>query len=226
VCTFSNFATVFLLDPYNLKLAKSYAALDVPQVFNLNYVYELPWGPGKPWLKSGVASYILGGWQVNGITTIRGGFPNFVQTNAIPPTFAGFNVPDRISGADMYLHGGPDAYLNPAAFRVPGTVPNVNGVQIVGYGNAAPAVIRGPGSVNFDFSAFKEFPIRERFKLQFRSEFFNLTNTPTFYLGSGNSSALTCTGTPGGSCTNRNFGTLGTGTATGRQIQFGLKLLF
>ena len=39
MCTFSNFATVFLLDPYNMKLAKTYAALDVPQVFNLNFVY-------------------------------------------------------------------------------------------------------------------------------------------------------------------------------------------
>jgi Carboxypeptidase regulatory-like domain len=226
VCTFSNFATVFLLDPYNLKLAKSYAALDVPQVFNLNFVYELPWGPGKPWLKSGAVSKVLGGWQVNGIGTLRGGFPNFVQTNAIPPTYANYNVPDRVPGVPMYLGNGPDGYLNPAAFRVPGTVPNVNGSPVVMYGNAAPAVIRGPGSSNLDFSLFKEFAIRERLRLQFRTEYFNLTNTPTFFLGSGSSSALTCTGSPGGPCTNKVFGTLANGNATGRQGQFGLKLLF
>ena len=94
------------------------------------------------------------------------------------------------------------------------------------YGNAANAVVRGPGSVNFDFSLFKEFRVTERYKLQFRSEYFNLTNTPTFFLGSGSSSALTCTGTPGGRCTNADFGTLSTGSATGRQAQIGLKLLF
>ena len=226
ICTFSNFSTVFLLDPYNLKEAKTYAALDVPQVFNLNFVYALPWGPGRPWLKSGLLSRVVGGWQINGIGTLRGGFPNFVETNVIPPTYAGFNVPDRVSGVSMYLGKGPDGYLNPAAFRVPGTVLNAQGSPIELYGNAAPAVVRGPGSVNLDFSLFKEFALKERLKLQFRSEYFNLTNTPTFYLGSGNSAALTCTGTPGGACTNSSFGTLSTGTATGRQGQFGLKLLF
>ena len=171
-------------------------------------------------------SRFVGGWQINGIGTLRGGFPNFVETNVIPPTYAGFNVPDRVSGVSMYLGKGPDGYLNPAAFRVPGTVPNVKGSPIELYGNAAPAVVRGPGSVNLDFSLFKEFALKERMRLQFRSEYFNLTNTPTFYLGSGNSAALTCTGSPGGPCTNSNFGTLSTGTATGRQGQFGLKLLF
>ncbi len=226
VCTFSNLGTVFTLDYYHPELEKTYAALDVPQVFNLNYIYELPWGPGRPWLNSGLLSQVVGGWQVNGITTLRGGFVNQVATNAVPPTFANYNRPDRVSGVDMYLHKGPDGYLNPDHFRVPGTVLNYRGQPIVKYGNAAYAVARGPGSVNFDFSVFKQFRIKERYRIEFRSEYFNLTNTPTFFLGSGSSSALTCTGTPGGRCTNANFGTLATGSATGRQAQFGLKALF
>lgn len=226
VCTFTTFSTVFILDPYNAKNAKGYAPLDVPQVFNLNFVYALPWGPGRPWLQTGTLSRVFGGWQINGIGTLRGGFPNFVQTNVIPPTFANYNVPNRVPGVPMYLGNGPNGYLNPAAFRIPGTVPNVNGSLIETYGNAAPAVVRGPGSTNLDFSLFKDVAIRERFKLEIRGEYFNLTNTPTFFLGSGNSTALTCTGVPGGPCTNSNFGTLSTGTATGRQGQIGLKLLF
>jgi hypothetical protein len=126
----------------------------------------------------------------------------------------------------MYLHQGPDGYLNPDHFRVPGTALNYAGQAVVKYGNAANSVVRGPGSVNLDFSVFKQFRITERYRVEFRSEFFNLTNTPTFFLGSGSSSALTCTGTPGGRCTNANFGTLATGSATGRQVQFGLKALF
>ena len=77
---------------------------------------------------------------------------------------------------------------------------------------------RGPGSVNTDFSLFKFFPFRERYKLQFRAEAFNLTNTPTFFLPSATNAALTIG--------NGNFGKLTSSSATGRQLQFALKLLF
>ena len=64
--------------------------------------------------------------------------------------------------------------------------------------------------------------------LQFRAEFFNLSNTPTFFLPSASSNNMTCIGPAGAACNagNPNFGKLSNGTATGRQIQFGLKLLF
>ena len=64
--------------------------------------------------------------------------------------------------------------------------------------------------------------------LQFRAEFFNFTNTPTFFLPAANSPTLTCIGNPGSACNSKNasFGKLSSGTATGRQIQFGLKLYF
>jgi hypothetical protein len=88
-------------------------------------------------------------------------------------------------------------------------------------------MIRGPGSVNFDFSVLKDFTLTERYRLQLRSEFFNLTNTPTFRLAVPGATSMTCRGTPGGACTaNIDFGTMSSASATGRQIQFGLKLLF
>ncbi len=62
--------------------------------------------------------------------------------------------------------------------------------------------------------------------LGYVTESFNLTNTPTFFLASPQATSMTCGGTPGGPCTASDFGTLNSGTATGRQIQFGLKLLF
>jgi hypothetical protein len=179
-------------------------------------------------MNSGLLARILGNWQINGITTLRGGFPSDVLTNVQPPVFSNFNVADRVSGVDMYLENrGVDGYLNPAAFRVPGTVPNnVNGAPVQMYGNSARAVVRGPGSVNTDFSVFKDVAFTERVRAQLRFEFFNLTNTPTFFLGTPQSSPMSCRGTAGGPCTNTDFGTLNSGTATGRQIQFGLKLLF
>jgi hypothetical protein len=77
---------------------------------------------------------------------------------------------------------------------------------------------RGPGSVNFDFSAFKNTRLTELHTLQFRAEFFNLTNTPTFYLAAANATSL--------SVGHPTFGKLSQGAAVGRQIQFGMKLIF
>jgi hypothetical protein len=67
---------------------------------------------------------------------------------------------------------------------------------------------------NWDFSLSKDFAIRESMRLQFRGEFFNLTNTPAFGLpvtdvqaGPGVSGAIFSAGSP-------------------REIQFALKLYF
>ncbi|MEK7403530.1 MAG: TonB-dependent receptor [Acidobacteriota bacterium] len=228
-----NGGTSIALDTYNLSREKGPAPIDVPQVFTLSYGYELPWGPGRPWLGSNsLASRLIGGWQVNGITTLRGGFPTDVRTNRLPPIFNTFNVPDRVAGQPIQVprgQRGPDRFFNAAAFRVPGTTPSRTGAPIQMFGDSARRVARGPGSVNFDFSLFKEVSVTERYRVQFRTEFFNLTNTPTFLLPSSNSPAMTCIGrTPGSACDDNNvqFGKLSGSSATGRQIQFGLKFVF
>src|SRR5262249_12943001 len=105
---------------------------------------------------------------------------------------------------------------------------SITGAAIQNFGNAARRVARGPGSRSADLSIFKSLSFTERYLLQFRAEFFNFTNTPTFFLPSANSPTLTCIGPPGGACnaSNPNFGKLSSGTATGRQIQLGLKFYF
>ena len=74
------------------------------------------------------------------------------------------------------------------------------------------------GSTDFAFSLFKNFSIHERATVQFRAEAFNLSNTPTFFLPSASNAALSI-GSP-------NFGKLSSSSATGRQVQFGLKVMF
>ncbi len=196
------------------------APLDIARRFVTSYAYELPWGPGKRWLDAGGAlGKIAGGWQINGITTLRGGFPTDIRTARVPQTFATFNVPDRLPGVSMYApNKGVDQWFNPAAFRVPGTVPSNTGAAIQLFGDSARHVARGPGSVNLDFSLFKNTRINERAAVQFRAEFFNLTNTPTFFLEAANRPSL--------SVGSDNFGKLNNSTAVGRQIQFGLKFMF
>lgn len=227
-----NGGTSIALDSYNLSREKGLAPIDVAHIFNLSYGYELPWGPGRNWLSSrGPLAAVVGGWQVNGITTLRGGFPTDIRTNRLPPIFNTFNVPDRVKGEPVQLQSGrgPDSFFNPAAFRVPGTVLSSTGAQIQTFGDSARRVARGPGSVNFDVSLFKQVTVAEKYRLQFRAEAFNLTNTPTFTLPSSNSPSMTCIGrTPGSACNDNNpeFGKMSGSQATGRQLQFGLKFLF
>ena len=71
-----------------------------------------------------------------------------------------------------------------------------------------------PPARTLDFSIFKDFPIAERWKLQFRAESFNLANTPQY-------------GTPDRNRQDSNFGQV-TDTVSGseRHIQFALRLQF
>ncbi len=145
VCNFSQYTTTIVLDNYSPQREKTVAPLDVPQVLNVSYLYELPWGIGKQWLNQGILARVLGNWQLNGITTLRSGFPGEVLTNVQPPVFSNFNVPDRVSGVNMYLGRGVDGYLNPDAFQVPGTARSVAGNPIQMYGNSSRGPVRGPG---------------------------------------------------------------------------------
>ena len=63
---------------YDRKLCRALAGQDVASNFVSSYVYELPFGKGKPFLGHGAAAYVVGGWQTNGILTIRGGLPLIV----------------------------------------------------------------------------------------------------------------------------------------------------
>ena len=61
---------------YNLRGERALSSWDTPQTLVLSYVYELPIGPGKPFLSNGGAlGKIVGGWQINGNTTFQSGFP-------------------------------------------------------------------------------------------------------------------------------------------------------
>ena len=82
------------------------------------------------------------------------------------------------------------------------------------YGNVPRVLsdVRGPGYVSFDFSLIKNIRLSERTGLQFRSEFFNVTNRVNF-------------DQPNGTFTSSAFGTI-TNADEPRRVQFGLKLNF
>jgi hypothetical protein len=74
-------------------------------------------------------------------------------------------------------------------------------------------MFRGPGQWNVDFSLFKDIPMTERFKLQFRSEFFNLFNHANF-------------SDPTTSLDSAGYGTIRGTSVNARLVQFALKLSF
>ncbi len=170
---------------------------------------------------------ILGGWSTNWILTLQNGQPGTVPC-AISTT-SGFGCYALVvPGPD--INGGPhnvDQWLNPAAFASPPVATTVGQSDYSPLGGA-PSQFYGPGYHRLDFSLFKNFRITERAHLEFRSEFFNLTNTPNFsppgFGGNGVS------GAPGAlDYTSSTFGKINStrdGQNDQREIQFALKLYF
>ena len=80
---------------YNLRGERALASWDTPQTLVLSYVYEFPFGPGKPFLNGGgVLGKIFGGWQINGNTTFQSGFPVQINGGNGSGSFAGTQRPN------------------------------------------------------------------------------------------------------------------------------------
>jgi hypothetical protein len=170
--------------------------------------YELPVGKGRS-LGTDMNSFlnaIVGGWNVTSIVQLRSGFPLTVTTSLD----RSFQNPR--GGQKPNLVGNPkpanqtiENWINPAAFAAP-----ADGT----FGNSPVGVMRAPGFANWDFGVGKKFQVTENNFFDFRAEFFNFTNHPSF-------------APPG-----RNFNDLNTfGLITGtvsppRSIQFALKYIF
>ncbi|MFN0171195.1 MAG: TonB-dependent receptor domain-containing protein [Bryobacteraceae bacterium] len=180
-----------------------------------HWVWEMP-GSRLP----GLLKHVAGGWQSNGIFSIRSGFPFAVtQGNDLNTGAAGIR-PDRI--ADGRLDNpNRQVWFDPQAFRrVTCNIPNRP--DLCRFGNAGYNIINGPGQTNLDFGLFKNFPITERVRLQFRSEFFNALNTPYFGQPNGIGFLTLNSLVPDGP----RMGEVRSLRNPMRIIQFGLKLSF
>ena len=106
--------------------------------------------------------------------------------------------------------GGPDRYFDPTVFALP--LPGF-------YGNLGRNTLIAPGLMTMDVTLVKVLPLTERFKADFRAEFFNILNRANFGLPNNNIFDSTRALLPtAGRITNT--------VTSARQVQFGLKLVF
>jgi hypothetical protein len=183
------------------------------QQLRFSYVYELPFGRGKKLANQlpTVAEYVLGGWQLSGITTMSTGrrlSPSFSGTDpANTNQFGG--RPDRVGDGNFDSGGMRDRIKSgQPIFDLTAFVRPANGRG--SYGNSARNILTGPGAATWNTVLGKYFDFTERARLQFRWELYNAFNRPNFY-------------NPSTSITGGNFG-LVTGAGNMRKMLFGLRL--
>jgi hypothetical protein len=196
-------------DPYNLRAERSISELDIPRSLTVNGIYELPFGPGKPFLSnaSGFVSRIVGGWQLGSILTYRSGYP--LALSAV--ITGGGNRPNS-TGRSANIQGDRsrsqqiNQWFDTTAFSIPASFT---------YGNVSRLLpdVRGPALTNLDISLLKNTRITERFNTQLRAEAFNSLNTPHLWM-------------PNTNATSVQFGQITSTTGNPRVIQVALKVIF
>jgi hypothetical protein len=157
-------------DPFNLRTMRGRSAFDIGQRFIASFSAELPFGKGKAMGGSmpKAADLVVGGWALQGIVTMQGGFP-YTPTISVDPHNIGFAYARRADaiGTGRVGECRVERCFNPADFRIP---------QAFVPGNAGRNILRGPGINNWDLAIFKNFHFTERTYLQFRAEAFNAFN--------------------------------------------------
>lgn len=188
-------------DPTNFRLNYGPSDSDVANRVTASYIYQLPrWNAAH-----GVVAGLINDWQNQGILDWQTGSPYSINSsNDTAATGIGGDFADFVPGQSINPpHRGVGSYFNPLAFTEAANDT---------FGDTSRNFLFGPSLVNMDFSLFKEFPIHEYGKLQFRSEFFNFFNHPNFY-------------NPDSTVGDGTFGQL-TSARDGRIAQFALKYLF
>jgi hypothetical protein len=174
-----------LQNPNDFKLERSHSMFDIPQVFQLSYVYQLPFGRGKMW-GSGwnpIINGILGGWQTNGIWRWDTGQPLRLTTSggrALPGGY-GTQRPNLTAALERNDTSNKDIWLsqyfaNPTAAVLPPQ-------YVIGNAPRCTPNVRTPGNWQNDMSVFKSFSLsalREGARVEIRGEFYNAFNTPIF----------------------------------------------
>ena len=149
------------------------AGYDRTHVFQMAYVYELPFGKGRKFLQSGPAGWILGNWSISGIAYAFTGTPFNPTGGGACNCPGGTQTPNQIKSEVQKVgnYGPGQFYYDPSAFQAgPANA----------FGNVGRNMLSGPGRLGTDMSLARIFPLGERFRFELRGDAFNLTNSPWF----------------------------------------------
>jgi hypothetical protein len=182
------------------------AFFDATHNISASAIYEIPFGQTKQrqgW--NGITDAVLGGWNVSGIVSWHTGFPITITANNVSlQDPRGASRPNRVGNgvpADQNI----DHWLDETAFVMP---------PLGSFGDAGVGIVRAPKYFNIDLSLGKKFSIRGDDYLDFRAEFFNVLNHPSFSPPAANFSNST------------TFGRI-TGTVSqSRNLEFAIKYHF
>lgn len=189
-------------DSFNRKLERDLSTGDIPNVFVASFTYDFNFFKNA----KGLTGKLLKGWSANGIINSQSGIPIAVTQATNFNAFAGFGTqrPNLIADPNLASdQRSTAAWFNVAAFQ---TAPQFT------LGTASRNPVRGPDYHNFDLVILKRTNLTETTDVEFRTEIFNLTNTPPLgnpavVLGAAGFGSITSAGDP-------------------RIVQFGLKLNF
>ncbi len=203
------------LDHYNRRLEKSIGEFDLTHNFKITYIYELPLGKGKRWVRGGPASWLLGNWRLAGSQFYSSGYPLSLSNSAALGSIL-FNGRSAatITTYDGWIaqYGNPNWKGNDRYFQAPSFFGN-QPTDRAGNSTRHNPKARQPGNLNENFSLAKSFPVTESVRLDFRWEIFNMFNRFRPNPGSTN-------------IQDPNFGRVQSQLNEPRRMQLGLKIYF
>jgi len=223
------------LDINNAAIERARTPFDLTHSLKFNGAYDLPVGKGRSLnVDNPVLNQIVGGWTVSGFYTLTSGAPFSVlaprntlnrsgrSTNNTATTLLNKGQLDDL--LQFRQTGNGPYFIAASALGADGRATNADGIApfagqafynpaAAGLGALQRRMFSGPAFWNIDFAILKSFQIFEKQRVEFRSEFFNLTNSPSFFIGDQDINSAT-------------FGRI-TSTNSGRRIiQFGLYYRF
>jgi hypothetical protein len=191
-------------NPFDFIANYGLATFDNPQILNIAYAWSLPWFASG----QGIGGHLVKGWTASGIFRAEGGNPFTIYTDA-DNSLSEEGTDHASQIGKSYLGGGRSRgqqiaeWFNTQAYEL-----NAVGT----YGTVGNATVRGPGGRYWDMSFFRDFPIGERFKLQYRFDGSNIFNH-------------TVINEPNSTYGSSAFGVIG-GTQNPRILQMALRLVF
>ena len=193
-------------NPYNFKNDRSVTGSDLPQVFNLAWVWQLPVGSQGLSTGTKIGNYLLGNWRLSGILSLSSGMPYTVTDSgdiANTGNFSTYERPNQVGNPHL-SNPTPQKWINTSAFVAP---------QAYTFGNTPRNSLRTEASKNLDLSLARMFPIGRRFHFNLRVDAFNALNHPTW-------------GFPQNCQNCTNFGVVSSTSSTARQVQLSGALTF